>query len=140
MSETSQPAIDTHIAARTADSLALPQMVCRHRDCRRKNRCSWFFQTTSEPCCLRNLTDDERRIFDTVYRDAYFAQGFLGTHPHYFERREGAQRARDDLAIAIARTSPRRWNWTEWDAARRAREKRMAAADRDRASEQESDV
>ncbi|HEX5935283.1 MAG TPA: hypothetical protein VFY63_14060 [Pseudorhizobium sp.] len=127
MSDTKPPAIDTRLAARTAEALALPHLVCRRRGCRRKNRCLWCFRSTGERCCMQNLTAEQRRIFDVVYHAAHFAKGFLGTDPHHFEAREGRQRALDDMAIAIARTSPERWNRKEWDAARREREKRMAA-------------
>lgn len=134
MSDTKPPAIDAQLAARTAEALALPHLVCRHRECRRKNRCIWCFRSTGERCCMRNLTAEQRRIFDVVYHEANAAWHFLGTDPHWFETRKGARRAADDLGIAIARTHPGRWRREKWDAERRAREKRLAQFDRERTS------
>ena len=134
MPENKPPPIKTHIAARTAEMLGLPQLVCRRRDCRRNHCCRWNFPSTGEPCCLRNLTVEQRRLFDVVYHDANAASHFLGTDPYRFEALAGARRAADDLAIAIARTDPHRRQWQQWDAARRAREKRLAQFDKERTS------
>ncbi|MBW9089883.1 hypothetical protein JNB91_18880 [Rhizobium wenxiniae] len=129
MSREKQP-IDTHLAARTAEAMALPLMVCRHRDCRRGQRCRWHFKSTGEPGCLRNLDAGQRAIFDRLYEDARFAREFLGWEGPFFEDQSGPQRMRDDLAIAIARNVSNRYLAQRWDATRRAREKRMAIADR----------
>ena len=134
MSDTKPPAIKRHLAALTAEALGLPHLICRRRDCRRNNRCRWHFRSTDEPCCLRNLTADQRRNFNDAYLDANEAVHFLSTDPHRFEAREGDRRTRDELAIAIARTDPHRWRREQWDAARRAREKRMAQFDKERTS------
>lgn len=83
---------------------------------------------------MRNLTAEQRRIFDVVYHEASAAWHFLGTDPHWFEAREGERRTGDDLGIAIARTDPGRWRREKWDAERRAREKRLAQFDREQAS------
>ena len=139
MSDNKPPAIKSLLAARTAEALPLPHLVCRRRQCRRKNRCLWSFRSTGERCCMRNLTAEQRRIFDVVYHDANQAQYLLGTHPHWFEACEGAQRTRNDLAIEIARTDPDRWRREQWDAARRAREKRLVQFDKDRTSERTGD-
>ncbi len=125
-----KPPIDTRLAARTAEAMALPLMVCRNRNCRRGQRCRWFFKATNEPCCLRNLDPGQRAIFDRLYEDARFAREFLGWEGPFFEDQSGPQRLRDDLAIAIARNVANRYLAKRWDATRRAREKRMAVADR----------
>ncbi|MBO0141675.1 hypothetical protein JZX87_10945 [Agrobacterium sp. Ap1] len=125
-----KPPIDTRLAARTAEAMALPLMVCRHRNCRRGQRCRWFFKATNEPCCLRNLDPGQRAIFDFLYEDARFTREFLGWEGPFFEDQSGPQRMRDDLAIAIARNVANRYLAKRWDATRRAREKRMAVADR----------
>lgn len=125
-----KPPIDTHLAARTAEAMALPLMLCRHRDCRRGQRCRWYFKASGEPCCLRNLDLGQRAIFDRLYEDARFAKEFLGWEGPFFEDQSGPQRLRDDLAIAIARNVANRYLAQRWDATRRAREKRMAVADR----------
>lgn len=64
---------DSPLLARTAEMLALPQFVCRRRDCRRNGRCSWLFRSTGEPCCLANLDAEQRGHFDAfakLVRDA----------------------------------------------------------------------
>ncbi|MGK6313822.1 hypothetical protein [Neorhizobium sp. DT-125] len=124
-----KPPIKTYLAARTAEMLALPHMVCRRRDCRRRNSCYWHFKSSNEPCCLLNLTAEQRKLFDTVYERARFAEGFLGSDSHFFEARDGERRMLDDVAIEIARTSPDRWRPEIWDAARRKREKRLPPMD-----------
>lgn len=125
-----KPPLDIHLAARTAEAMALPLMVCRSRKCRRGQRCRWYFKATNEPCCLRNLDPGQRAIFDRIYEDARFAREFLGWEGPFFKAVSGPQRMRDDLAIAIARNVSNRWIPKRWDATRRAREKRIAAADR----------
>ncbi|MCF6370795.1 hypothetical protein [Rhizobium halophilum] len=134
MSDAKPPAYDAQLAARTAEALALPHLVCRRRACRRKNRCLWCFRSTGERCCMRNLTAEQRRIFDTVYHEANAAWHFLGTDPHWFETLEGPRRAADDLGIAIARTHSHRWRSEKWDAAWRTREKLLAQFDKERTS------
>ncbi|MGK9055133.1 hypothetical protein [Neorhizobium petrolearium] len=121
--------MDTGLAARTAEILAVPHMVCRRRDCRRRNACRWHFKSNREPCCLRNLTAEQRQVFDAVYEEARFAEGFLGSGSHFFEARDGERRMLDDVAIEIARTSPSRWRPEIWDAARRKREKLLSSRD-----------
>ena len=48
--------VQTRLMVHTAEMLALPHLVCRRRDCRRRNACHWHFSGNGEPCCLRNLT------------------------------------------------------------------------------------
>lgn len=60
MSEAKPPAIDTDLAAHTAEMLCLPQIVCSHRDCRRGNRCRWFYERSRLPHCVPALDDGER--------------------------------------------------------------------------------
>ncbi len=73
-----QTTIETALASRTAEMLALPHMVCRRRGCRRRNACWWHFKANGEPCCLRNLTAEQRRLFDQVYDMARVARDQLG--------------------------------------------------------------
>jgi hypothetical protein len=84
-----KPPINTNLATRTAEAMALPLMVCRHRDCRRGQRCRWYFKATGEPCCLRNLDAGQRAIFDRLYEDARFAREFLGSEGPFFEDLSG---------------------------------------------------
>ncbi|WP_313200221.1 hypothetical protein [Rhizobium sp.] len=132
----SKPPLDAHLAMCTADVMAMPQMVCRRHSCRRGQRCRWYFETSREPCCLRNLDPGQRAIFDQIYQAAHFAKGFLGSDGPFFEALSGPERLSDDLSIAIARNVAHRWMVERWDKARRAREKRIAAADRLRDAEE----
>ncbi|KGD94431.1 hypothetical protein [Rhizobium sp. YS-1r] len=124
-----KPPIKTWLAARTAEMLALPHMACRRRDCRRRNTCYWHFKSNKEPCCLRNLTAEQRKLFDVVYEEARFAEGFFGSDSHLFDARDGGRRMLADMAIEIARTSPHRWRPEIWDAARRRRAKTLPPAE-----------
>ncbi|WP_105382138.1 hypothetical protein [Neorhizobium alkalisoli] len=129
MSKDKPRRIDTWLAARTAEMLALPHMVCRQRDCRRRNSCHWHFKSDNEPCCLQNLSAEQREVFDAIYDWARLAQSFLGSDSYLFEARHGEQRMLDDVAIEIARMSPNRWTSEIWDAARRRREKKLPPAE-----------
>ena len=60
------PPLDHALLARTAEMLALPERICRRRECRRRHRCSWFFRDIGQPCCLANLDADQRRLFDEL--------------------------------------------------------------------------
>jgi hypothetical protein len=51
----------------TAEALALPQMVCRHRVCRRERRCGYLLAESSEPHCVAGLKEDPRAGFDAVF-------------------------------------------------------------------------
>ena len=125
MSKDKPRTIDTWLAARTAEMLALPHAICRRRDCRRRNSCYWHFRSNNEPCCLQNLCAEQREVFDAIYNRAHFAQSFLGSDSHLFEARHSEQRLLDDVAIEIARMSPSRWRPEIWDAARRRRGKML---------------
>ena len=60
------PPLDAALLARTAEMLALPERVCRHRSCRRQKRCAWFFRKTQQPCCFANLDAGQRALFDQL--------------------------------------------------------------------------
>jgi hypothetical protein len=102
--------------------------MCGRGACRRGNRCRWHFEATGEPVCLRNLDDEQREVFDQLLRTARAAQSFLGSNSEKYQTPDGPKRALDDIAIDIARSTPRRWNRPRWDAARREREKRLPPA------------
>src|SRR3546814_7006711 len=105
MSETSQPAINTHIAQRTAEMLAMPGMVCQRRDCRRKNACRWYFGVGGEPCCLRNLSPRQRALFDALYREALRTRDYGVLGSTMCAARDPQQRALQDAGVEIARTA-----------------------------------
>lgn len=119
MSRAEQTAIDANLAGHTADMLALPHMACWRRDCRRRNRCYWHFASRGEPCCLKNLTKDERRAFDELYADAVLVRDNwrgLNLIP-------ATQRKRDlrDAAFAIVRAALPRCDRRRFAARMRAR-------------------
>jgi hypothetical protein len=124
--------IDTTLAARTAEALALPLMVCRHRNCRRGQRCRWHFKSTGEPCCLERLTAAQRAIFNQIYRAADYTKKYLATDSEDFEATTGIMRVLDETAIAIARNDRLAYRRDQWDAARRERAGRMRKADAER--------
>src|SRR3546814_19208758 len=103
MSETSQPAINTHIAQRTADMLAMPGMVCQRRDCRRKNACRWYFGVGGEPCCLRNLSPRPRALFDALYREALRTRDYHVLRSTLCDARDPHQTALQDAALETTR-------------------------------------
>ena len=70
------PPLDRHLLARTAEMLALPERICRHRDCRRRHRCTWFFRETQQPCCLANLDAGQRRLFEELAETVRDARDF----------------------------------------------------------------
>src|SRR5690606_16276866 len=76
MTSRKPPPTETQLMARTAEMLALPEMVCRRRDCRRVRRCGWIFPKTREPCCLANLDAEQRRLFDQLLKLVRDARDF----------------------------------------------------------------
>ena len=120
-----KPPMDVALASRTAELLALPQMVCRRRDCRRRNKCFWRFTAIREPCCLRNLTPEQRRVFDAVYLEARGALHCLGRFDMMFLSPQPFYREYENAAVEIARNM-RNWDYKRWNAAWRKRERLMA--------------
>jgi hypothetical protein len=70
------PQLDRKLLARTAEMLALPERICRRRECRRRKGCSWFFRATQQPCCLANLDAEQRRLFDELAETVRNARDF----------------------------------------------------------------
>lgn len=98
------PPPDRHLLARTAEMLALPQRVCRRRDCRRKGRCAWFFKATQAPCCLANLDAEQRRLFDEVVAIARDVRDYGNSWSKLsFASPCRETRALQDAAVEIAR-------------------------------------
>ena len=51
----------------TAEMLALPHMICGHRDCRRAAACRYVNRRSGEPDCFARLTATEREAFDQLF-------------------------------------------------------------------------
>lgn len=122
---------DTHLAFRTAEMLALPQLVCRYRLCGRLNRCDLFFRTTGEPCCISNLRPDQRRIYEELYALALKVRRQCGSPLVIFDSRDPMKRELEEAAIEIvshtlSHPSSRAFR-KRFHAWRRARAKYLAA-------------
>ena len=115
--------IRTFLMTRTAEMLAMPQLACRRRDCRRKNGCRWHFTNSGEPCCLRNLTAAQRRIFDEFYQQTQIILEHRGHQGLTYTWGNAEQRALFDAAVEIARTAVPPHDKRRFDAFRRDREK-----------------
>ena len=120
--------VDTSLMARTAEMLALPHLACRRRECRRKNRCSWYFSQSGEPCCLRNLTAGQRRLFDELYEPAIKICSDGGICGMMYNWGDFLLRPLQDAGVEIARAIiPPRYK-RDFDAFRRKRERIDGAA------------
>jgi hypothetical protein len=93
-------------------------MVCRQRDCCRRNSCCWHFKSNNEPCCLRNLSIEQREVFDALYtKVAAVYRHALNWHVLDFASPFTAERALEDAAVEIvgfslpAEQRPRFKNW-----------------------------
>ncbi len=115
--------VDTKLMTHTAEMLALPHLACRRRDCRRRNACHWHFKASGEPCCLRNLTDDQRRLFDELYDQALRIREHGGHQGLMYVWGNPMQRALQDAGVEIARTVIPPRDKRRFDAFRRDRER-----------------
>ena len=99
------PPLDAALLACTADMLALPQHVCRRRDCRRKGRCAWVFRATQQPCCLANLDAGQRRLFDQLAEQVRDARDFGSWESKVvFDSPWRGEREIEDAAVEAARS------------------------------------
>lgn len=95
---------DLALLARAAETLALPERVCRRRACRRRGRCSWFFEGTQEPCCLANLDAGHRRLLDEFAAYVRNARDFGSWESGVvFASPWRGERALQDAAVEAAR-------------------------------------
>ncbi|WP_455271350.1 hypothetical protein [Rhizobium herbae] len=115
--------VQTRLMVHTAEMLALPHLVCRRRDCRRRNACHWHFSGNGEPCCLRNLTAAQRQIFNEFYQQAQIILEHGGHHGLTYTWGNPEQRALFDAGVDIARTAVPPFDKRRFDAFRRDREK-----------------
>jgi hypothetical protein len=51
----------------TAEALAVPEMICNSRNCRRRRTCLLYRHDTDEPACLNRLRPFQRALFDELY-------------------------------------------------------------------------
>ncbi|MBP2559113.1 hypothetical protein J2857_001864 [Neorhizobium galegae] len=122
MSDKKPPPIETYLAARTAEMLALPYLACRRRDCRRLQTCYWRFNATGEPCCLQNLDAGQRRVFDELYDQARRIRDHGGWNARLmYASRYPVRRALEDAGLEIAGTMVHNGDRKRWNAFRRKR-------------------
>lgn len=114
--------VHTRLMTRTAEMLALPHLACRRRDCRRRNACHWHFKASGEPCCLRNLDPEQRRLFDELYEQALLIRDNGGRHGLMYAWGNPVHRPLQDAGVDIARTVIPARDKPRFDAFRRDRE------------------
>lgn len=108
-STAAQPPVDTRLATRVAEMLAMPHLVCGRRDCRRDNACEHYYPDTGLPACVRDLFEEERPVFDALYADALLVREHwrgLDLMPADAEQRELR-----DAAFAVVRADLPRKDW-----------------------------
>ena len=116
--------VHTKLMAHTAEMLALPHLACRRRDCRRRNACFWHFKGSGEPCCLRNLTAGQRRLFDELYEHVLRVRRHGGYQsPLLVTWDDAEERSLEDAGIEIARANVPPGDKRRFDAFRRDRER-----------------
>ena len=72
-----EPPLDmVFMGCRAAEELGLPWTDCRRRNCRRRRKCGWYGTTSKQPFCLRNVSPENRQVFD------YLMQLVLRVHDH----------------------------------------------------------
>ena len=96
--------LDAALLARTAEMLALPELACRRRDCRRRRRCTWIFRDTRQPCCLANLDAAQRALFDQLAETVRDVRDYGGRDSKLvFASAWREERALQDAAVEVAR-------------------------------------
>ncbi|TCR83873.1 hypothetical protein [Rhizobium sp. BK376] len=101
---------------RVAEMMAVPQLRCFRRRCRRNGRCGFIVTQDKSPACLRNLTEQEHAAYVELLGQALH---FYSPHqPVPITRRTEVDHVCEELVLAIAdRKSPRigylRRRWRE---------------------------
>jgi len=88
----------------TAEMLAMPQLVCRLKDCRRKRRCNRVMTSTHDAACVHFLPPAQRAVFDALYRTVILIADDI---PDACPARDPEQRALEEAAIEIIRATRR---------------------------------
>ncbi|CAN7607958.1 hypothetical protein [Rhizobium sp. LjRoot254] len=55
------------LARRTVEMLAMPELVCEKRVCRRSHICEFFDSKSGERWCLRHLDPEARAVWDELH-------------------------------------------------------------------------
>lgn len=89
--------------ARVLELLAVPQMLCRRRSCRRKGRCSWHFRSTGERCCMRNLNAEQRALVEAIHDKTSMIIYFGRAEKELYASEWSELRDLEDAAVEVAR-------------------------------------
>jgi hypothetical protein len=92
-----------HLARRTAEMLALPEMACDKRRCRRTHICEFYDSKSGERWCLRHLDPQARAAWDELYAIVIkIADTIHDKEPS----RDPRSRELEEAAIEIVRAVP----------------------------------
>lgn len=69
-----EPARFSLLERRVAELMAIPQLRCYTRSCRRNGRCRFIQERDDSPFCLRNLTEDETEAYGQLLHRAVQAR------------------------------------------------------------------
>jgi hypothetical protein len=86
----------------TAEMLAMPQLACRLKDCRRKRRCDRVITSTRDAACVHFLPPAQRAVFDTLYKTVILIADDI---PDAYPARDPEKRALEEAAIEIIRAT-----------------------------------
>ncbi|MDX3925320.1 MAG: hypothetical protein QHC90_05845 [Shinella sp.] len=117
--------VNTELMARCADMLAMPQLACRRRSCKRGKKCGWRFPASGEPCCLANFDGAQRAAFDALYAEALAVrrQAISSWYVLDIASPDPERRALQDAAVEIMRTRLEGKALPRFDKWRRKRER-----------------
>lgn len=91
------------LARRTAEMLALPEMVCDKRLCRRTHTCEFFDKKSGKRWCLRRLDPEARAAWDELHAIVIRIADIV----HAMEpSRDTRLRELEEAAIEIVRAVP----------------------------------
>ena len=82
----------------TAEMLALPQIACGNRDCRRAAACRYVSCDSGAPDCLGRLTATEREAFDRLFALVVKIADMIHVG---MPSRDAGERALEEAAIEI---------------------------------------
>ncbi|MXN46217.1 hypothetical protein GR138_13545 [Shinella kummerowiae] len=99
------PPLDQPLLSRTAEMLALPSRACFIRACRRARRCSFLYESDRQPCCLDNLDEEQRRLFDAFAELVRDIRDYsMPASKLLFASPWRGEREMQDAAVAVARS------------------------------------
>ncbi|SMD14595.1 hypothetical protein [Rhizobium sp. RU36D] len=113
----------TTTLARVLELLAVPQMLCRRRSCRRMGRCRRYFPSNGEPCCMRNLNAEQRALVEAIHNKTSMIIYFGRAKTELYASEWSDMRDLEDAAVEVARCVCPDWSRKTFNAFLRARAK-----------------